>query len=211
MKSTRVTIAAFERTRVTLRPRAPQGVHMSTPRVIRPFADRGLRATARDLAIGLFVGFALLPALASTRLTERPAAETDGARLERLVEMRDVLAREVYFAPENGGPADARRSAESVEAFVRARSGLTLDGVASRRLADLEARTERGELRRLTPDDLAARLAGDDPPLVLDVRTRSAYAHDGAHIPGDVRVLPVEVGEWASTQPRERPIVAYCT
>ena len=32
-----------------------------------------------------------------------------------------------------------------------------------------------------------------------------------ARIPGSVRVLPDQVTEWAAGQPRERPVVAYCT
>jgi hypothetical protein len=160
MGRVRITIAVFERTRITVRPRAPQGDHMDTPRITRRLAERGMRATARDVAIGLFVGFALLPALAATRLTKQPSAEVERAELDRLVAMRDVLATEVYFAPESAGPAEARRSADSVQAFVRARSGLALDDASSHRLADLEVRTRRGELRRLTPDDLAALFAG---------------------------------------------------
>jgi rhodanese-related sulfurtransferase len=46
---------------------------------------------------------------------------------------------------------------------------------------------------------------------VLDVRSRSSYDHDRARIPGDVRVPPDTVTEWAAGQPRERPIITYCT
>jgi hypothetical protein len=125
---------------------------------IRPYdvlADGRLRATCRDVAMGLLVGFALLPALASTRLSERRPAESVDARVERMLATRDLLATEVSFARDGAGPAEARRSAQSVEAFVRARSGLVLDERSSERLADLESRTLRGDLRRLTPDDLA--------------------------------------------------------
>jgi sodium/hydrogen antiporter len=72
-------------------------------------------------------------------------------------------------------------------------------------------RRSAGAMPRITPEELAARLASDNPPLVLDVRSRSAYAHDAARIPGSVRVPPDEVTEWAAEQPRERPVVAYCT
>jgi NhaP-type Na+/H+ or K+/H+ antiporter len=64
---------------------------------------------------------------------------------------------------------------------------------------------------RITPDELAARLAGDNPPIVLDVRTRAQYDQDRDRIPGSVRVLPDQVEAWAAGQPRERAVVAYCT
>ena len=38
---------------------------------------------------------------------------------------------------------------------------------------------------RITPAELAAALAGDDPPVVLDVRSRSQYAQDAGQIPGE--------------------------
>jgi len=59
--------------------------------------------------------------------------------------------------------------------------------------------------------ELAAQLAGPEPPLVLDVRSRSSYDQDPVGIPGGVRVPPDEVAAWAATQERGRPIVAYCT
>lgn len=70
---------------------------------------------------------------------------------------------------------------------------------------------EPGGVRRITARELADRLAGDDPPLVLDVRSRFSYERDGERIPGDVRVPPDEVADWAAKQNRERSIVAYCT
>jgi NhaP-type Na+/H+ or K+/H+ antiporter len=64
---------------------------------------------------------------------------------------------------------------------------------------------------RITPDELAARLAGPDPPLVLDVRTSSALGADATGIPGSVRVPPGEVADWAARNPPGRAIVTYCT
>jgi rhodanese-related sulfurtransferase len=54
-------------------------------------------------------------------------------------------------------------------------------------------------------------LAGSNPPIVLDVRTRSTSGRGDAGIPGSVRVPPDEVSEWATRQPPGQPIVAYCT
>lgn len=67
------------------------------------------------------------------------------------------------------------------------------------------------DVPRMTPAELARQLAGPNPPLVLDVRSRSSYEHDRAHIPGDIRVLPDEVIEWAADHAPDRSVVTYCT
>jgi rhodanese-related sulfurtransferase len=61
-------------------------------------------------------------------------------------------------------------------------------------------------------------LKSDDPPIVLDVRTRSQYEKDKTQIPGSIRVMPDQVEEWARDREKERGsqvegqrIVAYCT
>lgn len=64
---------------------------------------------------------------------------------------------------------------------------------------------------RLTPEGLAEMLGRDEPPLVLDVRTRSQYERDHVRIPGSVRVLPDQVRDWAAAQPQRRLVVLYCT
>lgn len=90
--------------------------------------------------------------------------------------------------------------------------------VARRTLAEEREGTAAGLFRqepsavpRLTVRELAERLAGPEPPVVLDVRSRSSYDRDGARIPGDVRVPPDGVAEWAAGQDRGRPVVTYCT
>jgi hypothetical protein len=65
------------------------------------------------------------------------------------------------------------------------------------------------EVPRVTVEELAEALRSSDPPLVLDVRARSA--DEGPRIPGDVRVLPDRVHEWAAHQQPGRPLVTYCT
>jgi NhaP-type Na+/H+ or K+/H+ antiporter len=64
---------------------------------------------------------------------------------------------------------------------------------------------------RITPDELAALLAGPRPPVVLDVRTRAQYDDHPDQIPTSVRVLPDQLEEWTSTAARDRLVVAYCT
>ncbi len=70
---------------------------------------------------------------------------------------------------------------------------------------------DANEIQRITPDALAAQLSGENPPLILDVRSRAHYENDEGQIPGSIRVLPDQIEEWASTAPHGRPIVAYCT
>ena len=72
-------------------------------------------------------------------------------------------------------------------------------------------RESPGQAPRINPPDLAALLAGDAPPTVLDVRSRSQYDQSDAQIPGSVRVLADDVAEWAADEDRARAIVAYCT
>ena len=67
------------------------------------------------------------------------------------------------------------------------------------------------EVRRITPEELNTLLAGADPPVVLDVRSRSDYERERATIPGGVRVLPDQAVEWANEHANGRPVVAYCT
>jgi NhaP-type Na+/H+ or K+/H+ antiporter len=54
-------------------------------------------------------------------------------------------------------------------------------------------RSEPADVPRITPWELAERLAGVDPPIVLDVRRRSSYEQDHARTPGDERVLPDQI------------------
>ncbi|HEX2738807.1 MAG TPA: rhodanese-like domain-containing protein, partial [Rubrobacter sp.] len=61
-------------------------------------------------------------------------------------------------------------------------------------------------------------LEENDPPVVLDVRTRSQYEQDHTRIPGSVRVSPDEVDDWARErqetyggQVEGQRVVAYCT
>ena len=75
------------------------------------------------------------------------------------------------------------------------------------------------ETPRISPAELAGMLDGDDPPVVLDVRTRSQYEKDERQIPGAVRVRSDEVEEWArrwedehqGSQVEGQRVVAYCT
>ena len=61
-------------------------------------------------------------------------------------------------------------------------------------------------------EDLLARQRSGQPPLILDVRSRSSYEKDpDGGIPGGVRVPADEVESWAARRARDQAIVAYCT
>jgi NhaP-type Na+/H+ or K+/H+ antiporter len=90
--------------------------------------------------------------------------------------------------------------------------------VARQNLAEEREATATGlfeadasEAPRVTPEELAARLMGSSPPIVLDVRTRSQYDQDTGQIPGSVRVPPDQLEAWAAKESRARSVVAYCT
>jgi hypothetical protein len=71
---------------------------------------------------------------------------------------------------------------------------------------------EPGEVPRISAEELAARLASGDPPLVLDVRSRSDYEREpDRRIPGDEHVSPDQIPEWAARRRDRPPIVTYCS
>ncbi|MCH8825407.1 MAG: cation:proton antiporter [Chloroflexi bacterium] len=76
-------------------------------------------------------------------------------------------------------------------------------------------RPEDREVPRVTAEELDRMLSSAEPPIVLDVRSRSTYEHDDAEIPGSVRVLPDQALDWIADElPKgltSRQVVAYCT
>lgn len=60
----------------------------------------------------------------------------------------------------------------------------------------------------IDPDELAARVAGTDPPLVLDVRNAAEYA--GEHIPDSMHIPYGDLAERIEEVPRERTIATIC-
>ena len=77
---------------------------------------------------------------------------------------------------------------------------------------------DAGDSVRIRPERLHEMLDSDDPPVVLDVRTRSQFDADPTRVPGAVRVAPDQIDEWArereeasGSQIEGQRIVAYCT
>jgi NhaP-type Na+/H+ or K+/H+ antiporter len=69
---------------------------------------------------------------------------------------------------------------------------------------------EHQDVARIDPETLAAWLEGDDPPLVLDVRSR-ASAGQGNAIPGSIRVPLGDIEGWSHDRSREHTVVTYCS
>jgi NhaP-type Na+/H+ or K+/H+ antiporter len=64
---------------------------------------------------------------------------------------------------------------------------------------------------RISAKEVAELLEGAEPPIVLDVRSRSGHVRDPYRIPGSVTVRPDEAADWAREQPLGRMIATYCT
>jgi NhaP-type Na+/H+ or K+/H+ antiporter len=64
---------------------------------------------------------------------------------------------------------------------------------------------------RISVAELAKLLESDEPPVVVDVRSRASYARDPVRIPDAVRVRPDDVAKWGANRARDRLIVLYCT
>lgn len=67
------------------------------------------------------------------------------------------------------------------------------------------------DVERISVDDLHESLQGDDPPVVLDVRSRSQFERDQGSIPGGIRVLLDDIADWAALQNEKKLAVLYCT
>jgi NhaP-type Na+/H+ or K+/H+ antiporter len=65
--------------------------------------------------------------------------------------------------------------------------------------------------QRISAGELLTGLAGSDPPVIVDVRTRAAYLADPTGIDGGVRVPLDELAQWAAEQPPGHRYVTYCT
>jgi len=72
-------------------------------------------------------------------------------------------------------------------------------------------RTEERPVHRIElidPEELAARMDSEDPPLILDVRNDAEWADE--HIPGSVHIPYGDLGGRLDELPRERPIATIC-
>lgn len=77
----------------------------------------------------------------------------------------------------------------------------------------LQRRRFRRELRmaRISVEELTARLAESEPPMVVDVRTPRGVRLDSRRIPGSLRLSFDEIEERMAELPRGRELILYCT
>lgn len=73
----------------------------------------------------------------------------------------------------------------------------------------LSRRRQLRQVPRMTVEELAERIEGDRPPLLLDVRRR-ADAEREPGLPGALVVPVAELGERNVSLPRDRALVLYC-
>lgn len=59
----------------------------------------------------------------------------------------------------------------------------------------------------IAPEKLREQLAGDQPPLVIDVRSEEAY--QTGHIPNAIHIPGEELREHLEEIPKDRPVVVY--
>jgi NhaP-type Na+/H+ or K+/H+ antiporter len=67
------------------------------------------------------------------------------------------------------------------------------------------------DVPRISVDELADQIQGDDPPIVLDIRSRSQFERDRGSVPGSVRVMLDDIEAWATAQREKKLAVLYCT
>lgn len=70
---------------------------------------------------------------------------------------------------------------------------------------------ERGMERKVSANDLKARLAGGAHVTLVDVRSPEARAADPRMIAGAMWRDRSQIETWAQELPRDRPVVAYCS
>ena len=66
-------------------------------------------------------------------------------------------------------------------------------------------------IARVTVDELRRMMAGDEPPVVLDLRHELDLEAFPAGIPGALRMAPEEIFDRHHELPREREIITYCS
>ena len=59
----------------------------------------------------------------------------------------------------------------------------------------------------IQPEELYQKLGSDQPPLVIDVRGKTAYT--AGHIPGALHIPGDEMAARLAEIPKDRPVVTY--
>ena len=170
----------------------------------------GLAAVGKALSSGRRLE--LLDVLSQgPRSVERLAGEIDQSVANTSAHLRNLLAAGLVTSERDGNRVVYRLAGPEVEglwASLRAAAqahAATIDRLASDYLGD------RSRLESITRAELAERLAGDPPPLVLDVRPAAEFL--SGHVPGAISLPPGDVADMADRLrrlPADSDVVAYC-
>jgi rhodanese-related sulfurtransferase len=170
----------------------------------------GLAAVGKALSSGRRLE--LLDVLSQgPRSVERLAGEIDQSVANTSAHLRSLLAAGLVTSERDGNRVVYRLAGPEVEglwASLRAAAqahAATIDRLASDYLGD------RSRLESITRAELAERLAGDPPPLVLDVRPAAEFL--SGHVPGAISLPPGDVADMAARLrrlPADSDVVAYC-
>lgn len=142
------------------------------------------------------------------RSVERLAAEIDQSVANTSAHLRLLLAAGLVSTERDGNRVVYALAGPTVEALWAAlrdtaeSHGAKLDRLAADYLGD------RQGLEAITRPELVRRLAGDDPPVVLDVRPVEEF--EAGHIPGAVSVPPDELSSRLTGLSGVGDVVAYC-
>ncbi|MEK6760025.1 MAG: rhodanese-like domain-containing protein [Deltaproteobacteria bacterium] len=78
-------------------------------------------------------------------------------------------------------------------------------------LASVAFSATGGDVLRITPEELNARVARGERIFVIDVRSPGSYERSAVKIRGAVRVAPNELFKSATEFPSDSALVLYCT
>lgn len=78
-------------------------------------------------------------------------------------------------------------------------------------LASVAFSATGGDVPRITPEELNARIARGERVFIIDVRTHGSYERSAVKIKGAVRVAPNDLFKSASEFPSDGALVLYCT
>jgi NhaP-type Na+/H+ or K+/H+ antiporter len=172
---------------------------------------------ARPLALGLLLsirGVALSPPARAFIAWFGPRG-LNSLLFALLVVVNGVPGSDLLFA--------ATGAVVAVSVLAHGITATPVTGWYARKVAELTLAEERedtasglfaphvDDVERISVDELHTLLNGDDPPFVLDVRSRSQYRRDAGSISGSIRVMLDDIEEWAVAQREKRLVVLYCT
>jgi glyoxylase-like metal-dependent hydrolase (beta-lactamase superfamily II)/rhodanese-related sulfurtransferase len=107
----------------------------------------------------------------------------------------------IVVAASDGDERDAAELLAAVGIRVR---GFLVGGMTAWRTEERAV----SKIELIDPDELARRVEGPEPPLILDVRNDAEYA--GEHIPGSLHIPYGDIANRCDELPRDRPIAAIC-